>query len=186
MGAIVTILGTLFSTIGQPIRDYLNYKNAEVAANRELKLAQIQADKEAIISENQSASDDLSSRLSATTKDFKQNTFWLLCVPVGFSILFPSKAEVMWHNFSLIPEYFQWLFLSVYSSIWGIPVVKGGFGAITGLLQSRRDYNVQKIKVLNESVLAAELRKTIYKNGMSQEQWDSQLAAVKKAQSDEE
>lgn len=181
MGPFLSILGAALGALTQPIKDYLAYKSAEVAANRELRLAQIAADKEAVISENQAASSDLSSRLSATTKDFKQNTFWLLCVPIGFSILFPSKAEVMWHNFSLIPEFFQWLFLSVYSSIWGIPIVKGGYGAVTELLQNRRNFAVQKIQVLNEALLASELRKLVYKKGMTQEQWDNELAAHKAA-----
>lgn len=178
MGA--TILALLSGLI-QPVKDYLSFKVAETAANRDLRLAQIAADKEAIISENQAAVSRLSSQLEATTKEFKQNTFWLMLVPLLIQLTFPDKAEAMWHNFNLMPEWYQWLILSVYSSIWGLPIVKGGYGAITNLLQARRDFVIQKIQTLNEEVLARELRKSIYKKGMTQEQWDAEVAAHKAA-----
>lgn len=179
MGGIIGILGSLLSLIPQSIKSYAEYKSAEIAASKELKLAQITAEKEAIVSQNQADATSLTTRIEATTKEFKQRTFWLLCVPVCFSIIFPGKAAIMWHNFTLIPEYIQWLFLGVYSSIWGIPVARGGFGMITDLLQSRREYTVQKIRALDEAALAASLRKSIFKQGMTQAQWDAILTAVK-------
>lgn len=179
MGALLLAFAPLLAGITQPLKDWFGYKVEAVKAEQDLKLATIKAQADQVTAQLQSDASQLSVRLGSTSGDFKQNTFWLLCVPIGFSLLLPSKAEVMWHNFSLIPEFFQWLFLSVYSSIWGIPIAKSGYGAITDLLQSKREFAVQKIQVLNEAAVAASLRKTIFKQGMTQEQWDNILSAIK-------
>lgn len=173
-----TLISTIFSGITQSVKDYGSFKTQELAASREIKLAQIAAEKEQIASSNKAESDNLRVRLDSTSREFKQNTFWLLCVPVAFTILVPQKAEVMWHNFSLVPEYVQWLFLTVYSSIWGIPIVKGGYGAITDMVQSRREYKIERANPVNEAAYAAALRDKVYPQGMTQQQWENQQAAL--------
>lgn len=174
----LALLAPLLSGLFQPIKDYIAYKSQKIQADRELELAKITADKEAIVASANADSADLSARLSSTEKTFKQNTFWLLCIPVLLSICFPSKAQVMWHNFSLIPQWFQWLFIAVYSSIWGIPVAKGGYGTIVDLLARRTEGQVSKIQALNEAAIAASLRQTLFKQGMTESQWQAIQKAI--------
>lgn len=179
MGFFLSALIPLLAGITQPLKDYFAYKAQAATLGQQISLETIKAQSAQVVAEAQASSDDLGARLSATSRDFKQSTFWLLCVPVAFSILFPQKAEVMWHNFSLMPEWFQWLFLSVYSSIWGLPIVKNGYGAITELLQARRDFKIDKIKATNDAKFFEVIRQKVFKAGMTQVQVDAMEEALK-------
>lgn len=177
MFALLTALLPLLGGITQPLKDYFNYKQELQKKEQDYKLALLQSQVDMAKSQNIADSEDLKNRLSATSQAFKQGTFYPLWAIVLFSVLVPSKAELMWHNFGLMPDWFQWLFLSVYSAIWGLPIMKNGYGAITDLLQSRRDFKLQKETIrtasINETKLADALRKTIFTKGMTQEQWDA-------------
>lgn len=176
LGFLIALLPIL-AGLTQPLKDWFAYKQESAKAEQDYKLAVLQTQAEQAKQQAISDSSDLGNRLSATTAGFKETTFWFLCVPIIFSVLFPSKAEVMWHNFSLVPEFFQWLFLSVYSSIWGIPIVKGGYGAITELLASNKQFKLDKETIkangIDEKKLADELRRTLFTSGMTQPQWSA-------------
>lgn len=151
---LAPILLQIFGESG-PIGQYLKIKAETAKATENYKLAVLQADTAKYTQQMISDTTDLSNRLQATSQSFKQGTFYPLWAIVLFSVFFPSKAEVMWHNFSLMPDWFQWLFLSVYSAIWGLPFVKGGYGAFTQLLSSRRDYKLEKAKINREAFYAS-------------------------------
>lgn len=170
-GLIIPALLQIFGENG-PIGQYFKTKQKIEDAKNEVELARINADKELAVAQAAADSSQLTSRLSATSQGFKQNTFWLLVVPVLLSICFPSKAEVMWHNFGLMPDWFQTLFISVYCSIWGIPYAEKGLGAISGMLQARMDRKVQKIDALNRKAVFDELRQQWFPQGMNQQQVD--------------
>lgn len=170
-GLIVPALLQIFGENG-PLGQYFKTKQKLEEAKNEVALARINADKELAIAQASADTSQLQSRLSATSQSFKQGTFYPLWGLVIFSVLFPSKAEVMWHNFGLMPDWFQWLFLSVYSAIWGLPIVKGGYGAVTDLLQSRREYKIQKIEALNRKAVFDELKQQWFPKGMNQQQVD--------------
>jgi hypothetical protein len=162
----------LLAGLTQPLKDYFSYKQQITKAEQDYKLALLQAQAEAAKQEAISQSTDLKNRLEATTKEFKQTTFWLLYAPILFTILFPKQAAEMWGNFNLVPEYFQWLFLSVYSAIWGIPIVKGGYGAITDLLHQRREYKLECKKAQYNRKAVFDTIKALFPQGMSQQQVD--------------
>lgn len=152
------IIGTIFSTVLQPIKDYFAYKKEVRAAEQEVELATLQATTERIKSDNDSRTEELKARLDSTTRKFKQNTFYYLLIPCLFSMLFPDKAEQMWANFSVMPEWFRVLFVSVYSSIWALPLTKeylgGMFSSAAKGLESRREYKLEKAKINREAAYA--------------------------------
>lgn len=168
----LTALLPLLAGFTQPLKDWFSYKRDSAKAEQDYKLAVLQAQAQAAQQQAISDSDQLKSRLDATTQEFKQTTFWLLCVPVLFTMLFPTKAKIMWENFTLIPEWFQWLFMSVYSAIWGLPIVKGGYGAITDLLSARRDYKLEVQKTVYNRKAVFDTIKQMFPNGMNQTQVD--------------
>lgn len=174
---LVPILSQIFGENGA-VGQYLKIKADQQKAADEYRLAALQAQAQQATQQLVSDSADLANRLQATSQSFKQGTFYPLWAIVIFSVIFPSKAEVMWHNFSLMPDWFQWLFLSVYSAIWGLPFIKTGYGAFTELLAGRRDFKLQKASIvsgINEKKLAEELRKNLFPKGMTESQWQAIL-----------
>lgn len=145
----ISLLSQVFGENG-PIGQYLKIKSDTAKAEQNYKLEVLKAQSAQITQQLVSDTTDLSNRLQSTSQSFKQGTFYPLWALVIFSVLFPSKATEMWHNFGLIPEWFQWLFLSVYSAIWGLPFVKGGYGAFIEQLQSRREYKLNRQAIFNQ------------------------------------
>jgi hypothetical protein len=158
-----------------PIGQYFKTKQKIEDAKNEVALARINADKELAVAQAVAESSQMASRLSATSQSFKQQTFWLLVVPVLLSICFPSKAELMWHNFGLMPEWFQTLFISVYCSIWAIPYADKGLGAVSSFIQSRREYKLEKYKINREAYFA---KKRAIKGSLTQEEVDTDNAVL--------
>lgn len=185
MPVIFTTIISLLSSLGGPFKEWSKFKQEELTVEREVQLATLKAQAQQMMVEAASDADELKYRLSSTTRQFKQTTFWLLYIPVVLSICLPKHAAVMWGNFSLIPQWFQWLFLAVYSSIWGIPIVKNGYGAFTDLLQSKQDheYRVEQVKAnINETKVFDSLRQSIFTHGLTQQQVTAVEAALKAGQ----
>jgi len=146
----LTALLPLLGGFTQPIKDFFSYKVKEAEQLQQLKLAQIEAESKAILAQSEAESAQMQLRLGATSREFKQSTFYLLILPVIFSVIFPSAASVMWENFRHIPEWFQILFVSVYSSIWGLPIAKeylgGMFKGISNAIELRREFKLAKLE----------------------------------------
>lgn len=187
MGAFLLALVPLLSGITQPLKDWFGYKQEIAATKQAVALATIKAQasqvKETLISDTVLAQ----VKLDATTAQFKEHTFYFLLLPLLFSILLPSQAVIMWHNFDIIPEWFRTLFGAVYLTIWGIPVASGyvsgifkGFGdAISGAVSSSRDHQIEKIKALNDAKVFDSLRKSIFTKGLTQDQVTAVQDALK-------
>ncbi len=192
MGAFLLALVPLLSGITQPLKDWFGYKQKEADTKQQLALATLQAQAEQAKASMESDTAQLQSRLAATTSQFKEHTFYFLLIPLLFSILLPSKAAVMWHNFDVIPEWFRTLFGAVYLTIWGIPVAssyiggifKGMGGALSGALSDHRDYKIDKIKAINEAKVFESLRKSIFTKGLTEAQVADVQAAIKAGQED--
>ena len=118
---IIPLISSILGENG-PVGQYFKSKAAQVQADQEFKLATLNAQTKQIEVEGQQILD----RLNSTSQDFKQSTFWFIAVPVIITMCpwTSSFAVVMWGNFGLIPEWFQILFVSIYSSIWGLPIAK--------------------------------------------------------------
>jgi hypothetical protein len=186
--ALIPLLTQLFGESG-PFGQYLKNKADQSQAQENYKLAVLKADTDAVISGNQATTDQTRDKLNATTQQFKQGTFYFLVLPIFLSVCPLTKdfAINMWHNFELIPDWYRTLFGAIYCTIWGIPLaagyIGGIFNGIGGVIQNSQNFRLEKAKALNEQVLASELRKTLFKNGMTQEQWDAILNATKTAES---
>ena len=170
MGAILPLLSTIFSGLLQPVKDYLNYKNQELSANRELKLAQIQADKEAIISGNLADTNQRQNYLNSVTQQFRQGAIIFFMVPFCISMIAPSYAKIMWANFYDIPADFRQFFFIVYGVILGLPLAKDtvsqAVAAMGRGLDARREYKAK----INRAVVFAELINKWFPKGMNQAQ----------------
>ena len=141
-----TALLPLLGGFTQPIKDFFSYKAKEAEQLRLLKLAKIEAESKAV----QAQTEFDTARLGATSREFKQHTFYFLTLPIIFSVIFPSSAHIMWDNFNLIPEWVRYLFTFVYSAIWGLPVAKDYFGlmlkSIGKAVELRREFKLAKLE----------------------------------------
>ena len=76
----------------------------------------------------------------------------------------------MWTNFYAIPQEFRYLFISIYSVIWGLPIADEYIGKIFGAvgrgIEAKRQY---KIKKYNAKAAFDTLRE-IFKKGYTSEQ----------------
>ncbi len=167
---IIPLISSLLGENG-PLGKYFKIKSDTLAAEQNYKLELLKAQTEIVKTEAQQVSD----RLNSTSQEFKQMTFWFICAPVLVTMLAPVFSATMWNNFTLIPEWFQILFVSVYSSIWGLPIAKeylgGMFKSLGSAIEARRDFKLEKAK-LNREVVFAGLRNDIFPSGMTQSQVD--------------
>lgn len=155
MGALIALIPSLLSLLGNfipSLKDYANYKQQELQAQQTYQLALLQAQITQAQAEVAADSADLRDRLASTSSSFKQTTFWLIWIPVLFTMMCPQKAAVMWQNFSTIPPMFQWLYMGMYASIWGFPIARGGYGALTDLLSMRWDKQISKAAVDRKAI----------------------------------
>ncbi len=167
----LALLAPLFSGLMQPIKDYLNYKNQELSANRDLKLAQINADKEAIIAQTQSDTTQRANYLGATSTSFRQGTFYWMSAIILYSIVCPDQAEVLWHNFRIIPHWVVYIYVAMLSVTWGLPVAKENIGlmfsSIGRGLAASREFKLAKAQI-NHKVVIDALKKAWFPKGMNQ------------------
>lgn len=169
--SFLTALAPLLVGIVQPIKDYFTFKAKESRTRYDLEIAKIEAEKQAIISQNEAETQRIQAYLSSVSRGFRQFTFFFLILPVLVSVFFPEYATTMWTNFKIIPEWFQILFVSVYSAIWGLPIIKENVGnmfkSIGNAIELRREY---KIKKYNAKAFFDVVRKGLFPKGMTKEQ----------------
>lgn len=122
-------------------------------------------------------------QLAATTSGFKVFSYAILTLPVIIVCVAPSLGKDIFANLSLIPSWYAQLYVAVVGVIWGLPIassaVSGIFTAVQQSWVERQPLKIEKLKALNEAKLADALRKSLFKNGMTQEQWDAILNATK-------
>ena len=159
LAMLIPLISSLLGENG-PLGKYFKLKSDTIAAEQNYRLEVLKAQTAQAETEAQQISD----RLNSTTQTFKQSTFWFIAVPVVITMCpwTSTFAVTMWANFKLIPEWFQILFVSVYSSIWGLPIAKeylgGMFKSLGGAMESRREYKLEKARINREAVFAS-LRK---------------------------
>lgn len=128
-------------------------------------------------------------KLAATPAWFKFISYIILNYPIILAYFSASKAEALFKNISIIPAWYAMLYVSVVGVIWGLPATANWMGSVFQNLQeswaNRQDKKIEKIKVINEAILADNLRKTVFKQGMTQEQWDAITSSVKLASQDD-
>lgn len=162
IAAIIPIL----TLLGQSVKDYFTHRQQVTKENRELELASIQANKEAIMSNNQAETAQIQSYLNATSRKFRQGSFYFFMVPFTLSMIAPNYAKVMWENFDAIPYEFKLLFFSIYGVIWGFPSLKNN---INKYISDRREYKLEKARI-NRKAVVDSLRSKWFPKGMNQQQ----------------
>ena len=188
MSAILLALAPLLAGITEPLKNWFSYKQKEVEATREYTLAALKAQSEQAVAQSVAETSQLNNRLGVTSQSFKQLTWWFLSAIVVYSIVFPTQAVQMWKHFDLIPEWFRYLYLSVFGVIWGLPIAKDNislmFESVKSLAADRREYKIEKLKTLNEAKIFESLRKSIFTKGLTQAQVDDVKAALRAGQED--
>lgn len=164
MGFLAALLPLLTGSLSG-IKDWFAYKQQMSKADQDYKLAVLQAQAEVAKQQAISDSNNLNTRMNATSQAFRQTTFWLVWVPIALTVLFPKRAVEMWGNLKLIPEFWYWLLGSMYTAIWALPK---GYEAVDKYIDKRRDYKLEAKKLDRKVVF--DVLKQIFPKGMSQDQ----------------
>lgn len=169
----IPLLSGFFGENG-PIGQYFKTKAAQVQAEQDFKLALLKANTEAAIQASVADTTQRSNYLGATSQGFRQGTFYWMSAIIFYSILFPSKAEALWHNFGLIPQWVQYVYVAMLSVTWGLPIAKENIGlmfsSIGKAIETRREYKLEKARIDRKAFFDG-IRK-IFPKGMSQSQVD--------------
>lgn len=186
--ALIPLLSGIFGEKGA-IGQYLKNKADTILAKQTLD-TQIERDKLQFSRDlAQAAVESEKNKLAATGQGFKFVSFILITLPIVITCLFPEYGRRIFENLALIPVGFMQLWAAVVGVIWGLPIAANTMSAIFASIQegwnARNQGKIEKIQamatVVNETVLADSLRKTLFKEGMTQQQWDSISSAVRDA-----
>ncbi len=167
--AIIPLISSLLGENG-PLGQWFKTKAAQVQADQDYKLAVLKANAEAAIQASIADTAQRSNYLGATSQGFRQGTFYWMSAIILYSILRPGSAEALWHNFALIPEWVQYIYLGMLSVTWGLPIAKENIGlmfsSIGRGMAAHREYK------LNRAAVFQGLH-NIFPAGMTQSQVDS-------------
>ena len=173
MGFLALLSPLLSGIFGEngPVGQYFKTKAAQVQAEQEYRLAVLKSNTDSVISGNQATTDQTRDKLNATTQQFKQSTFYLLLLPMAYSVILPAHAQVLWTNFESIPVWYRTLFGAVYCTIWGIPLAAGYLGGIFsgigGVIQNSQNFRLEKARI-NRDAVFAKVKSEWYPKGMNQ------------------
>ncbi len=183
--ALIPLLSGIFGENG-PLGQYFKNKAAVIQAEQEYKLALLKAQAEQVKAEVEGDTAQRANYLAATSVGFRQGTFYFLSSIIIFSIIVPSRAADMWHNFSLIPQWVQYIYVGMLSVTWGLPVAKENIGlmfsSIGRAVETRREFKLEKARI-NKEAMYAVLRAKLFTHGMTQPQVDIFDEAVKAGES---
>lgn len=173
------LLSGLFGESG-PVGQYLKNKAAQVQAEEEYKLSLLKANAEAATQATIADTAQRANYLGATSQRFRQGTFYWISAIIFYSIIRPNEAEALWHNFNLIPEWVQCIYLGMLAATWGLPIAKENIGLVFSSIgrgmAASRDFKLAKAQI-NHKVVIDSIRKALYPNGMN----PVQVAAYDKA-----
>ncbi len=172
---IIPLISSLIGEKG-PLGQYFKIKSDQVQADQEFKLALLKSQTEASIAQSVADTTQRSNYLNATSSGFRQGTFYWISAIILYSILFPNKAEALWYNFSLIPQWVQYIYLGMLSVTWGLPIAKENIGlmfsSIGKGMEARREFKLEKARINREAVFAS-LREKLFPKGMNKAQADT-------------
>lgn len=171
--ALIPLLSGIFGENG-PIGQYFKTKAAQVQAEQDYKLAVLKANTESAIQASIADTTQRSNYLGATSQGFRQGTFYWMSAIILYSIIRPGSAEALWHNFELIPQWVQYIYLGMLSVTWGLPIAKENIGlmfsSIGRGMAASREYKLAKKEIDRKAVFT--VMKKIFPKGMTQPQVD--------------
>lgn len=180
--ALIPFLSGILGENG-PIGQYFKTKAAQVQLEQEYKLAVLKSNTEAAIQASISDTTQRSNYLGATSQSFRQGTFYWLSAIILYSILRPNSAEDLWHNFELIPQWVQYIYLGMLSVTWGLPIAKENIGlmfsSIGRGITARREFRLEKARINRDALFASIRASSRFKGkGIDQETVDLINTAV--------
>lgn len=179
---LIPLLTQIFGADGI-ITQYAKAKADIRQKEQDYRLAVLEGNIKQVTQQIESDSHDVKNRLDATSQGFKQSQWYFFGALIVLSVLFPSRAEIMWHNLSIVPDWVQNTFVAMTLVTWGINPVKNGINwfkdTASTALENRAARQVAKIKAANDVAFYKVLREKIFKQGLSQDQVDALTEALK-------
>ena len=177
MTALLLALLPVLGGFTQPLKDWFATKQEIAKKEIDYKLAVLTAQTQQAVAEAESDTQQNRDRLQATSQGFKQSVYVWFALILTFSIVCPSYAETMWHNLSLVPVWFQNLFIGMTLVIWGINPVKNGASWLqstwTESAQARREYKLERAKINRETFYKSLREKLFVGKGIDQKTVDA-------------
>ncbi len=164
------LLTSIFGPEGL-ITQYAKTKADIRQKEQDYKLAVLDGNIKQVTQQIISDSSDVKNRLEATSQGFKQSQWYFFGALIVFSVLLPSKAEIMWHNLNIVPDWIQNTFVAMTLVTWGINPVKNGINwfkdTTSTALENRSNRQIAKIKAFNDAKFFESIRKSMG-NGIDQ------------------
>lgn len=171
LAALIPLLSGIFGENG-PIGQYFKTKAAQVQAEEDFRLASLKATTELAIQSSVADTTQRANYLGSTSQGFRQGTFYWISAIIFYSIVFPDNAVALWANFSLIPQWVQYIYVGMLSVTWGLPVAKENIGlmfsSIGRGMEARREYKLAKAEIDRKAVF--DVIKKMFPKGMLPEQ----------------
>lgn len=172
---LLPFLATLPGLIGK----YFEQKNA-------LEGQRLETERQIEVAKQQMAADIAKSQLelnktivTATGSYFKYFTFCMWFGPFMVGVIAPSYSKDIFANLLTMPEWYVQSCMLIMFTVWGIsvsaPVVSGIFSGLGSFFADRRDYHLEKAKIVatfNDATFFSKLRSKLFRKGMTQEQVD--------------
>jgi hypothetical protein len=172
--ALMPILSGIFGENG-PLGQYFKVKAAQVQAEEDYRLAALKSATDQAVADSVADTTQRSNYLASTSQGFRQGTFYWMSGIIFYSIIFPSKADALWANFTLIPQWVQYIYIAMLSVTWGLPVAKENIGlmfsSIGRGIAASRDHQISKIEAINKAQFYDSIRKSMG-NGVDQKTVD--------------
>lgn len=150
MPAILTMLFSMLSGLPGILGDYFAKKQEMQEIELETQ-RQVMLEKQKLVNEMARAdADRATAALGATGMWFKYCVFWMISFPfITCLIGWPQYANYVFHNLSVLPQWYMILYTSIVAVIWGIPVRGNIVGltvqALKDTVSSSREYRLAKL-----------------------------------------
>lgn len=180
---IQAIFSGVTGSVSTAINNYLDYKKQETENRQELKLAELNANKEMAIAVINGDINQRANYLNSVSKKFRQGTFYLTTALILFGTLLPDSANWYWDNFDRIPVWLRGAWLGMIGVTWGFPISKEYLApvfssiaqSVTNYRESRQSYKLEKYRINRQAYFA---KKRELSGTLSQEQVDADNAAL--------
>lgn len=167
---LFSFLGNLPGAIGTYFQKKQELEQIKLETERQIALAQQQMATQIAEAESQTAM----ARLGATSPVFKYFTFCMWFGPFVSGVFVPKFADNIFHNLGLMPDWYVQSCVMIMFAIWGIqvaaPVVANIFSGLGSYLSDKRDYKLEKARIVNDKAFYDTLRTGLFKQGMTDEQ----------------
>lgn len=166
------------------VKNYLEFKKQESQNKQELKLAELNANKELAIATIQGDTDQRSNYLNSVSKRFRQGTFYLVTAMILIGTWDASFATPYWNNFAQIPAWLRGTWVGMLSVTWGFPIAKeyiapvfsAAAQSVSNFQQAHREYKLEKYRINRKAYF--DKKREMLNRPLSQQEVDADNAAL--------